>query len=140
MTDPAEAIATVDTYLQLCEERRLDEAGAYLAEGARLIFPGGTVFTDLASMAEHGTRRYKGLRKQRSEFMTGTRHGDGATICVSSGTLEGRSLEGATFSGIRYVDMFVLADGLIREQRVWNDLAEEGVAGPSAGSNADPTG
>lgn len=127
-------IRIVDDYLQLCEDRRLDEAATYLAEGARLVFPGRRVFADLASMVEHGAGRYEGLRKNRTDFVTGTRHGDGATVCISSGTLEGRTLDGATFSGIRYVDMFVLKDGLICEQQVWNDLAEEGVTGPATGA------
>lgn len=132
------AITIVDDYLQLCQERRLHEAAAFLAEGAQLVFPGRIVFADLASMVEHGAGRYEGLRKKRSEFVTGTRHSDGATVVVSSGTLDGRTLDGSTFSGVRYVDMFVLEDGLILEQHVWNDLAEEGVIGPSARPDSDP--
>lgn len=139
MTDPTKAIEIVDVYLQLCEERRFGEAQAYLTEGARLVFPGGRVFTDLPSMAKHGAGRFKRLHKQRAEFVTGTRHGDGATICLSSGTLEGQTLEGSSFSGIRYVDMFVIADDLIHEQHVWNDLAERGVFGLSAGPNVAPS-
>jgi hypothetical protein len=41
--------------------------------------------------------------------------------------LYGENLQGVAFEGIRYVDVFVIKNGLIIEQRVWNDLAETGV-------------
>jgi hypothetical protein len=31
------------------------------------------------------------------------------------------------FEGVRYVDVFIIEDGLIVEQMVWNDFAELGV-------------
>jgi hypothetical protein len=33
-------------------------------------------------------------------------------------------LDGTAFSGIRFIDRFEVAGGLIRRQDVWNDLAE----------------
>ena len=36
-------------------------------------------------------------------------------------------LNGVAFEGIRYVDVFIIKDGLITEQHVWNDFGESGV-------------
>jgi hypothetical protein len=41
--------------------------------------------------------------------------------------LYGENLAGVAFEGIRYVDVFVIENGLISEQMVWNDLCESGV-------------
>jgi hypothetical protein len=121
-------IDIVDDYLKLCEERKLDEAAKYLAAGARLTFPGGTVFDDLPSMVADAATRYRSVRKHRTEFLVGNRASDGATMCISTGTLDGTTLWGTTFTGVRYLDLFIIRDGLIHEQYVWNDLAETGVA------------
>ena len=121
-------IEIVDTYLRLCEERRLDEAARYLADGARLTFPGGTGFAALEDMVADAAQRYREVRKHRDEFVVGNRAGDDAVVCISTGTLDGTTLWGTAFTGVRYLDMFVIRDGLIHEQYVWNDLAECGVA------------
>ncbi len=41
-----------------------------------------------------------------------------------SGTLRGVWLDGSNFEGVRFIDRFEIADGKIRRQDVWNDLAE----------------
>ncbi len=51
------------------------------------------------------------------------------TIVYVFGTLQGESLSGRPFSGIRFIDRFVLRNGKIVDQRVWNDMAESGVLG-----------
>lgn len=121
-------IEIVDTYLRLCEERNLEQAATFLAPGARLTFPGSVGFADLPSMVADAAQRYRLVRKHRDEFVIGKRASDGATICISTGTLDGVTLWGTEFVGVRYLDMFVIRDGLIHEQYVWNDLAECGVA------------
>jgi hypothetical protein len=121
-------IQIVDDYLRLCEERNLSEAAKYLATDAKLTFPGGTVFNDLPTMVADAAKRYQSVRKHRTEFLVGSRASDGAQICVSTGTLDGHTLWGTTFTGVRYLDLFIIRDGLIHEQYVWNDLAETGVA------------
>ena len=126
--DRTEEIETVDNYLRLCEERNLEAAAAFLAPGARLTFPGSVGFADLPSMVADAAQRYRLVRKHRDEFVVGHRAGDGAKICISTGTLDGTTLWGTEFVGVRYLDMFVIKNGLIHEQYVWNDLAECGVA------------
>jgi hypothetical protein len=127
-----EEIEIVDTYLRLCEERRLDEAGRYLAAGARLTFPSGTGFAALEEMVADAAQRYRQVRKHRDEFVVGRRASDDATVCISTGTLDGTTLWGTSFTGVRYLDMFVIRDGQIHEQYVWNDLSECDVA-PTSG-------
>lgn len=129
MNDQA-IVELVDRFLRLCEERKLAEAGELLAADARLVFPGGTVFSDLAAMAAGGATRYEFVTKDRDEYSVGTRMSDGARVCVSTGRLSGVTLSGSAFSGVRYIDTFVIRDGRIHEQHVWNDLAELGIVSP----------
>lgn len=117
----------VDNYLRLCEERDLEAAGAYLAPGAKLTFPGGVTFEDLPNMVADAAKRYKRVAKHRTEFFVGNRTRDGKVMCISSGTLDGETLWGTSFTGVRYLDLFIIHDGLIHEQYVWNDLSEAGV-------------
>ncbi|AEA26352.1 hypothetical protein ACFQ34_20960 [Pseudonocardia benzenivorans] len=116
------AVERVDTYLTLCEQRRLDEAAAHLAPGARLVFPGGVVFTDLPSMVAAAKGRYLQVGKPERRYLAGS-DGSGATTVTCLGTLSGRWLDGTSFSGIRFVDVFVFDGDRIAEQHVFNDLS-----------------
>ncbi|WP_326641703.1 nuclear transport factor 2 family protein [Streptosporangium sp. NBC_01755] len=119
------AAKLVDHYLRLCEDRDLDEAARLLAPGVRLVFPGDLVFTSLPEMVAGAGGRYLWVRKNRERYFEGEGDDD-ATVVTSLGTLYGEDLAGAPFSGIRYVDVFVIRDGLIAEQHVYNDLTEAG--------------
>ncbi|MFI0369221.1 hypothetical protein ACH35V_15160 [Actinomadura sp. 1N219] len=151
------ASALVDRYLQLCEDRRLDEAGALLAPGARLVFPGKRVYATLPEMVAASAGRYRWVRKERERYFEGTTNGGansgangagdgdgsadggGALTVTSLGTLYGEDPAGRPFSGVRYVDVFVLRDGLIAEQHVYNDLAVAGIgAAPAAEEPGTP--
>ncbi|HEX5495298.1 MAG TPA: nuclear transport factor 2 family protein [Mycobacteriales bacterium] len=133
-TNPAQPdrdrlVATVDRYLLLCEQRDLDAAGECLAPGAVLIFPGGvryTAPTGLTELVADADRRYRWVRKHRTHYDV-FRDQNGDDVVVSRGTLDGESLSGRRFAGVRYQDRFVLRDGLIVDQQVWNDLAASGV-------------
>jgi hypothetical protein len=121
-----DAAAVVDAYLQLCEDRDLDAAAAYLSPAVRLQFPGGAEYRSLAEMVADNGGKYRWVRKRRDRFAVGTL--DGRTTVTSLGTLYGEALDGTPFEGIRYVDVFVLDDdGLIAEQLVWNDLVITGI-------------
>ncbi len=50
--------------------------------------------------------------------------GDSGAVVYCYGTLNGEWPDGTQFSGIRFIDRFVVKDGLLEDQRVWNDLAE----------------
>jgi len=118
--------AVVDEYLELCEQRRLAEAARFLADGAALVFPGGKRYTDLEGMAAGTRTRYRWVKKERDHYAVAYGE-DGRATVVSRGTLYGENSMGVPFEGIRYVDVFVLKDGKILEQHVWNDLCESGV-------------
>jgi hypothetical protein len=45
-------------------------------------------------------------------------------VVYCHGTLEGCWLDGTAFSGVRFIDRFLVQGGLLVSQDVWNDLAE----------------
>lgn len=121
-----ELTALLARYLSLMEERNLEEASRYLSPGARLIFPGGKVYSSLQEVALAARERYRWVKKRidRWDVMHLPR-GDAVVYCL--GTLHGEALDGTPFQGIRFVDRFEVRQGLIALQEVWNDLAEHGV-------------
>lgn len=119
----SQAVALVDRYLDLCEERRLDEAGALLAENARLVFPGGVVHRDLAAMVDAAKKTYRWARKPDRHYDVAPGETPDSTVVVCRGTLAGEWLDGTPFNGVRFVDIFVLRGDRIAEQHVYNDLA-----------------
>ncbi|MEU5723683.1 MULTISPECIES: nuclear transport factor 2 family protein [unclassified Micromonospora] len=116
-----DGVRLVDHYLQLCEDRNLDEAGRFLAPGARLVFPAGREYSSLKQMAAASTGTYRWVRKHRDRYLVGD--AEGRISVTSLGRLYGQWHDGSPFDGIRYADVFVLDDGLIVEQHVYNDLA-----------------
>jgi hypothetical protein len=120
-----DAAALIDRFLQLNEDRKLDEVQAMLAPGCKIEFPGGQRFANMAEMVENAKSRYTWVKKHRERYFVGV-NGDQQTV-TSVGTLYGVNLAGEEFSGVRYVDVFVIEDGLITEQMVWNDFCESGV-------------
>jgi hypothetical protein len=115
------AAALVDAYLQANEDRDLDAAEQFLAPGTVLQFPGGVEYHSLADLVD-APKLYAWVRKHRDTYAVATEVGQ--TTVTSIGRLYGEWLDGTPFDGIRYVDVFVVEDGLITSQRVWNDLRE----------------
>lgn len=125
MTDP---VVLVDDYLQCCEDRVLDQASKFLGDSFRMQFPGGVEYGSLGELVT-APKGYAWVRKYRDRYAVGT---EGAhTVVTSIGRLYGERLDGSSFEGIRYVDVFVIADDLIIEQIVWNDLCESGIHPPA---------
>lgn len=129
MTDPVEAAAEseeiVRTYLQLMEVRDLDGASAHLADEVSIVFPGGRTFRSLAEQVASSAGRFRGVTKTFERVDVAS--DDAQHVVYVFGTLGGEALDGSTFEGVRFIDRFVLEDGLIVSQMVWNDLAESGV-------------
>jgi hypothetical protein len=117
-----EAAGIVRNFLERMQARELAAAGDYLAPGFEMVFPGGTRMTRLEQLVEWARGRYRSVAKDYERF--DECWGDGVTVVYCSGTLHGTWLDGTTFQGIRFVDRFEIADGRIRRQEVWNDLAE----------------
>jgi hypothetical protein len=120
-----DAAALVDKFLQLNEDRKIEEVQAMLAPGCKIEFPGGKRFKTQVEMIENAKTRYLWVKKNRERYFVGAN--ENQTTVTSIGTLYGENLAGVPFEGIRYIDVFVIENGLITEQMVWNDFCESGV-------------
>jgi len=110
--------ATVRAYLDAMERRDLAAAKALLAPGFFMVFPGNKRFDALEQLVESAKGRYRSARKTYERYETA---GD-AVYCY--GTLHGELLDGAPYSGIRFIDRFTVRGGKLVDQNVWNDMAE----------------
>ena len=120
-----DAAALIDKFLQLNEDRKMDEVQAMISPDCKIEFPGGIRFANMAEMVANAKTRYSWVKKHRDRYFVGV-NGNQTTV-TSIGKLYGVNLAGEEFEGIRYVDVFVIEDGLITEQMVWNDFCESGV-------------
>lgn len=113
-----EAEALVRAFLSAMEARDLARAQTMLAPGFQMVFPGPVQFTSLQALIDWSRSRYRSVRKRFTGF-------DAAgSVVYCRGTLSGEWPDGTGFDGIRFVDRFELAAGLLLRQDVWNDLAE----------------
>ena len=119
----------VSRFLRLLEERDLAAASRHLAPGVSITFPGGRRFQDLETQVASSAARFRSVRKVFDGFDVLVQD-DGAVVYVL-GTLEGEDIDGSAFAGVRFIDRFVLSDGLIIDHQVWNDVAETGVVRPA---------
>ncbi len=124
-TPPSEIVRA---YLAAMEARDLKAAETWLAEDAQLTFPGPARFGSLQDMVAWAGTRYKQIGKTYERFdETGT---DDGAVVICQGTLHGEWLNGGRFEAIRFIDWFLIQNGLIAQQRVWNDLSEAGLGKP----------
>jgi len=120
---PESDVAFCLRYLRVMEERDLATARTMLDPDFRMVFPGDKRMTELDALVQNSASRYRFVKKTFDETDSGTdRHG--RPVVIISGTLYGEWPDGTPFSGIRYCDRFVLKDGRLLEQHVWNDLGE----------------
>jgi hypothetical protein len=117
-----DASALVHDFLESMQARDLAAARAHLAPGFEMVFPGGARMAQLEQLVEFAATRYRSVGKVYERI--DECWGEDATIVYASGTLQGTWLDGTAFSGIRFIDRFEVAQGRIRRQEVWNDLAE----------------
>src|SRR6056297_2944660 len=128
LTPPKPAVAGRDggeivvDFLKALEARDLPKAQSFLAPDAAMTFPGGARFTRLDDLIAWAKPRYRFVTKTVDRIdVAGS---DEGPVVYCFGTLAGEWPDGTAFSGIRYIDRFLLQDGLIREQDVWNDMGE----------------
>lgn len=129
MADPASEIPLtpaqiVDEYLRLLMIPDPAAARAYTAPDLQIRFTGGRQMQDPAECAAFNAKRYAWVKKciERTETVSGDNYE--GVIVYSLGTLYGAWPDGAPFEGNRYVDRYVVRDGLIVSMEVWNDSAE----------------
>jgi ketosteroid isomerase-like protein len=125
VTSEEEAAQLVKRFLRTMEERDLATAEAMMAPGAEIIFPGGKNFSSQREMVEASRGRYQWVKKS-FDWMDVYQADDSQVVYVL-GTLHGVNRHGVPFSDVRYIDRFVIKNGRIARQEVWNDLAESGV-------------
>jgi phenylpyruvate tautomerase PptA (4-oxalocrotonate tautomerase family) len=119
---PAGEIAV--EFLRLMEARDLDAARRHLSADFKMVFPGKTNGTPMASLDDLVTfsaSRYRFVRK--SIASVDESHSGTVTTVFVAGTLHGERPDGAPFADIRFIDRFEVEAEKIRRQDVWNDLA-----------------
>ena len=121
--ETASAAGLVRDYLAAMEARDLARAETFLAPGFAMIFPGGRRFTTLPELVEWARPRYRWVKKRYDRFDAAPLGGT-TTAVYCFGTLYGAWPDGRAFEGIRFIDRFTVEGGRLREQMVWNDLAE----------------
>ncbi|RZI40632.1 nuclear transport factor 2 family protein [Herbaspirillum sp. HC18] len=99
-------------------------ARAFIGPGFEITFTGGRKMKEPAQATAFNARRYKWVKKhfERTETVAGGTADE--TVVYSLGTLYGEWPDGTPFEGNRYIDRFVVSNGKIVRQSVWNDSAE----------------
>lgn len=116
-------LAAVKAYLDASMAPDPVRAATYVAKGFVARFTGGRVFDSPSGPTGFNAVRYRWVKKriERYDVVPG---GTDGTIVYSLGYLYGEWPDGTPFDHNRYVDRFVVRDGLIIETDVWNDSAE----------------
>jgi hypothetical protein len=121
---PEDPAAFVDAFLSTLMIPDPVAARRYCAPDLQIVFTGGRQMRDPAECSAFNKGRYKWVKKkfERTEVVAGGTVGE--TVVYNIGTLYGEWPDGTPFAGNRYVDRYVLRQGLIAEMQVWNDSAE----------------
>ena len=99
-----------------------ETAGTFMAPDVAITFTGGRKFGHPRETTAFNAMRYKWVKKKMER--TDVAPGEGDTVVYNTGTLYGEWPDGTPFEGNRYVDRFVVRDGMIVQMDVWNDSAE----------------
>ena len=126
---PVKAGETVDEFLRIIMIPDPVAARRFVSPSMRIRFTGGRAMKDPTECTAFNASRYKWVKKriERTEIVgsiTGAITDSADTVVYSLGTLYGEWPDGTPFEGNRYVDRYVVRDGLITEMDVWNDSAE----------------
>lgn len=121
--DPTTAAEVVNEFLRLIMLPDPVAASRYTAPHLAIRFTGGRLMSDPRQCTAFNASRYKWVKKriERTETVASA---DTSAVVYSLGTLYGAWPDGTPFEGNRYVDRYVVQDGLITEMQVWNDSAE----------------
>ena len=128
MTMAMTAAEVVDEFLRLIMIPDPESARRFTAPGMRIGFTGARAMSDPAQCTAFNAARYKWVKKrvERTEPVVRSATGSESEdeVVYSLGTLYGEWPDGTPFEGNRYVDRYVVRDGLIAQMDVWNDSAE----------------
>lgn len=118
------ACAVVAAYLERSMVPDPEGAAAYVADQVKIIFTGGRDFAAPADTAAFNAKRYSWVKKRPGRMHAVVDAATGDIHVFNTGHLYGAWSDGTTFDGNRYIDTFIVRDGLIVETQVWNDSAE----------------
>ncbi|MDP2816730.1 MAG: nuclear transport factor 2 family protein [Polaromonas sp.] len=103
-------------------------ASRFTAPDMKILFTGGRAFSAPADCTKFNASRYKWVKKriERTETVMASSNGAAPVEAVvySLGTLYSEWPDSTPFQGNRYVDRYVVKNGLITHMDVWNDSAE----------------
>lgn len=111
----------VREYLTAMENRDLDAARRHLGDGFVMTFPGSGELASLEELVAWSKDRYRFVIKSIDDIDVA--FGMEEIIVFARGTLLGEWPDGSEFSGVRFIDRFVMRDECLIRQDVWNDLA-----------------
>ena len=116
--------AIVDEFLRVIMIPDPVAARAFVAPDLRIRFTGAREMRDPTECSAFNASRYQWVKKriERTDVVEGGTAAE--AIVYSVGTLYGAWPDGTPFEGNRYVDRYVVRDGLIVQMEVWNDSAE----------------
>lgn len=120
-TDPG---ALVDAYLNTLMKPDPEGARRFVSPELRIRFTGGREMRDPAECTAFNKARYAWVKKRFESTDVVAGAAPACAVVYNRGTLYGEWLDGTPFEGNRYVDRYVVRDGLIAEMDVWNDSAE----------------
>ncbi len=125
---PVTAAEVVNEFLRLIMIPDPAAASRYTAPDMKILFTGKRPMREPADCTKFNASRYKWVKKkiERTETVIATAQeaARGETTVYSLGTLYGEWPDGTPFEGNRYVDRYVVKNGLITHMDVWNDSAE----------------
>ena len=127
-TSPSSAADIVNEFLRLIMIPDPPAASRYTAPDMKILFTGGRAMREPAECTKFNASRYKWVKKriERTDavIQTAEELARREMIVYSIGTLYGEWPDGTPFEGNRYVDRYVVKNGLITHMDVWNDSAE----------------
>jgi hypothetical protein len=125
---PVSAAEVVNEFLRLIMIPDPLAASRYTAADMQIVFTGKRPMREPADCTKFNASRYKWVKKriERTDTVLATPEeaARGETVVYSLGTLYGEWPDGTPFEGNRYVDRYVVRNGLITQMGVWNDSAE----------------
>jgi hypothetical protein len=125
---PAQAGEVVNEFLRLVMIPDPVAASRYTAPDMTIIFTGKRTMRVPADCTKFNASRYKWVKKriERTDVVMPSEQETalGEVVVYSIGTLYGEWPDGQPFEGNRYVDRYVVTNGLITQMDVWNDSAE----------------
>jgi hypothetical protein len=99
-------------------------ARAFVAPDLRIRFTGGREMRDPTECSAFNAGRYAWVKKRLEQTDVAPGVNEGEAVVYNTGTLYGAWLDGSLFEGNRYVDRYLVRNGLIVQMDVWNDSAE----------------